>query len=391
MKEPILLTPGPLTTSTETKAAMLRDWGSWDAAFNALTGSVRRDLVAIAHAGDTHVCVPLQGSGTFAVEAALGSLVPRTGKTLVPDNGSYCKRIVRILQCMGRASVVLPFDEKEPADAARIEAALLADPAITHVALVHCETGTGILNPLGAIAAVVAKHGRKLIIDAMSSFGAIPIDAREIAFDGLIAASGKCLEGVPGMGFIIARRSALEGAAGNSPSLALDLVDQWKYLEKTGQWRFTPPTHVLAALRAAIDQYLAQGGQAARLARYTRNCGALVAGMRALGFETFLPDALQAPIIVTFHSPQDPAYDFGEFYRRVRDRGYILYPGKLTAVDTFRVGCIGAIDAEVLREVVAAIGAVLQEMGVRQRAGAAELRQRAAGPAALSVRSAPTA
>ena len=391
MKEPILLTPGPLTTSTETKAAMLRDWGSWDAAFNALTGSVCRDLVAIAHAGDTHVCVPLQGSGTFAVEAALGSLVPRTGKTLVPDNGSYCKRIVRILQCMGRASVVLPFDEKEPADAARIEAALLADPAITHVALVHCETGTGILNPLGAIAAVVAKHGRKLIIDAMSSFGAIPIDAREIAFDGLIAASGKCLEGVPGMGFIIARRSALEGAAGNSPSLALDLVDQWKYLEKTGQWRFTPPTHVLAALRAAIDQYLAQGGQAARLARYTRNCGALAAGMRALGFETFLPDALQAPIIVTFHSPQDPAYDFGEFYRRVRDRGYILYPGKLTAVDTFRVGCIGAIDAEVLREVVAAIGAVLQEMGVRQRAGAAELRQRAAGPAALSVRSAPTA
>ena len=391
MKEPILLTPGPLTTSTETKAAMLCDWGSWDAAFNALTGSVCRDLVAIAHAGDTHVCVPLQGSGTFAVEAALGSLVPRTGKTLVPDNGSYCKRIVRILQCMGRASVVLPFDEKEPADAARIEAALLADPAITHVALVHCETGTGILNPLGAIAAVVAKHGRKLIIDAMSSFGAIPIDAREIAFDGLIAASGKCLEGVPGMGFIIARRSALEGAAGNSPSLALDLVDQWKYLEKTGQWRFTPPTHVLAALRAAIDQYLAQGGQAARLARYTRNCGALAAGMRALGFETFLPDALQAPIIVTFHSPQDPAYDFGEFYRRVRDRGYILYPGKLTAVDTFRVGCIGAIDAEVLREVVAAIGAVLQEMGVRQRAGAAELRQRAAGPAALSVRSAPTA
>ncbi len=351
---------------------------------------VRSGLLRVGGVRDADfTAVPVQGSGTFAVEAALGSLVPPTGKTLVPDNGSYCKRMVKILRCMGRTSVVLPFDEQEPADAARIEAALLADPAITHVALVHCETGTGILNPLGAIAAVVAKHGRKLIIDAMSSFGAIPIDARVIAFDALIAASGKCLEGVPGMGFIIARRSALEAAVGNSPSLALDLVDQWQYLQKTGQWRFTPPTHVLAALRAAIDQYLAEGGQTARLERYTRNCAALVAGMRALGFETFLPDALQAPIIVTFHSPPDPAYDFAEFYRRVRDRGYILYPGKLTAVDTFRVGCIGAIDAGVLREVVAAVGAVLQEMGVRQVAGATDPRQQP--PQAVNVRSAPAA
>ena len=164
-----------------------------------------------------------------------------------------------------------------------------------------------------------------------------------LRFDALIAASGKCLEGVPGMGFVIARRAALERSAGNSRSLAMDLLDQWQYMQKTGQWRFTPPTHVLAALRAAIDQYQAQGGQPARLARYTENCAALVPGMRALGLKTFLPDALQAPIIVTFHAPPDPAYDFGEFYRRVRDRGFILYPGKLTAVDTFRVGCIGAI------------------------------------------------
>ena len=366
MQDPVLLTPGPLTTSAETKAAMLHDWGSWDGAFNAMTASVCRDLAAIALAEETHVCVPLQGSGTFAVEAALGTLVPRSGKTLVPDNGSYCKRIVKILGCMGRAAVVLPHDEKDPIDPRRIDAALAADPGITHVALVHCETGTGILNPLPEIAAVVANHGRKLIIDAMSSFGAIPIDGREIAFDALIAASGKCLEGVPGMGFVIARRRALEAAAGNSPSLALDLVDQWQYMQKTGQWRFTPPTHVLAALRAAIDQYLAQGGRSARHARYARNCAALVQGMRALGFETFLPDELQAPIIVTFHSPQDKAFEFGEFYRRVRDRGYILYPGKLTAVETFRVGCIGAIDAAVMREVVAAVAAVLGDMDVRQ-------------------------
>ena len=366
MTDPILLTPGPLTTSAETKSAMLSDWGSWDGAFNELTASVCRDLVAIVDAQAEHVCVPLQGSGTFAVEAALGTLVPRGGKVLVPDNGSYCKRIVRILKYLGREAIVLPHGEQEPADPARIDAALGADPSITHVAQVHCETGTGILNPLAEIASIVAKRGRGLIVDAMSSYGAIPIDARTLRFDALIAASGKCLEGVPGMGFVIARRTVLERAGGNSSSLAMDLLDQWQYLQKTGQWRFTPPTHVVAALRAAINQYQAQGGLSARLARYTENCAALVSGMRAMGFRTFLPDALQAPIIVTFHSPPDPKYDFSGFYQRVRDRGFTLYPGKLTAVDTFRVGCIGAIGAGSLRQAVAAVADTLREMGVNR-------------------------
>jgi 2-aminoethylphosphonate-pyruvate transaminase len=364
VKDPILLTPGPLTTSAETKSAMLADFGSWDSAFNALTASVCRDLLAIVDAQVDHVCVPLQGSGTFAVEAALGTLVPRGGKVLVPDNGAYCKRIVRILGYLGREALALPHGEQEPADPARIEAALAADASITHVAQVHCETGTGILNPLAEIAAAVARHGRRLIIDAMSSYGAIPIDARTVRFDALIAASGKCLEGVPGMGFVITRRASLEASAGNSASLALDLLDQWQYMQKTGQWRFTPPTHVVAALRAALDQYQVQGGQDARLARYRDNCAVLVSGMRGLGFQTFLPAALQAPIIVTFHAPADPNYDFKQFYARVRERGFILYPGKLTAVDTFRVGCIGAIGADAMRQAVAAIEDSLREMNV---------------------------
>lgn len=368
MTAPILLTPGPLTTSAVTKSAMLSDWGSWDGAFNELTASVCRDLVAIVDAQQDHVCVPLQGSGTFAVEAALGTLVPRGGKVLVPDNGSYCKRIVRILGYLGRETVVLAHGEQEPADPARIDAALAADPDITHVAQVHCETGTGILNPLAEIAAIAAARGRALIIDAMSSFAAIPIDARAIRFDALIAASGKCLEGVPGMGMVIARRAALQGSGGNSASLAMDLLDQWQYMQKTGQWRFTPPTHVVAALRAALDQYQQQGGLPARRARYIENCAALVSGMRALGFKTFLPDALQAPIIVTFHSPPDPKYEFTQFYRRVRDRGFILYPGKLTAVDTFRVGCIGAIGAGTLRQAVSAVADALRDMGVSRLA-----------------------
>ncbi|RPH41111.1 MAG: 2-aminoethylphosphonate--pyruvate transaminase [Burkholderiales bacterium] len=362
--DPLLLTPGPLTTTAATKAAMLHDRGSWDAAFNEITAEVCTDLVAIVHGQRSHVCVPLQGSGTFAVEAALGTLVPRDGRVLVPNNGAYCERILRILGVLGRAAVELRFDESEPVDAARVEAALIADPRISHVALVHCETGTGMLNPLQGVAEAVARQGRRLIVDAMSSFGVLPIDVRDAAIDAVVAASGKCLEGVPGMGFVVARREALEAAGGVSHSLALDLHDQWRYLQRTTQWRFTPPTHVVAALREALVQYRAEGGLAARRARYAANCARLVDGMQRLGFRTFLSPALQAPIIVTFLAPQHPAWRFDVLYARMRDRGFILYPGKLTLVDTFRVGCIGAIGVDDIEAMLAAMAATLDEMGI---------------------------
>jgi 2-aminoethylphosphonate-pyruvate transaminase len=362
--DPILLTPGPLTTSLATKQAMLRDWGSWDSAFNEITGSICRDLVAVVDGGDDYVCVPLQGSGTFAVEAAIANLVPRDGKVLVPNNGAYCARIVRICGYLGRAVVQLPIAEDQPATAAAVDSLLAADASITHVALVHCETGAGLRNDLEGIARACRARGRGLIVDAMSSFAALPIDVRATPFDALVAASGKCLEGVPGMGFVIARREALLAGEGNSHSLAMDLLDQYAYMQRTTQWRFTPPTHVVAALRAAIDQFIAEGGQPARGARYAANCATLIEGMRALGFRPFLPPAVQAPIIVTFHAPADARYEFRDFYARVRERGYILYPGKLTQVETFRVGCIGAIDANEMRNVVSAIGAALRDMGI---------------------------
>ena len=365
--DPILLTPGPLTTSLATKQAMLRDWGSWDTAFNQITASVCADVVDIVNGTGTHVCVPLQGSGTFSVEAALGTLVPRNGKVLVPVNGAYCQRIVRILGYLNRTAVTIDLPEDRAPTAQQIDDALSRDPAITHVAQVHCETGTGILNPLDDIAQVVARHGKGLIIDAMSSFGAIAIDVRTAPFDALIAASGKCLEGVPGMGMVIARRAVLEQAHGNCHSLAMDLYDQFIYMQKTGQWRFTPPTHVVAALHAAIDQFKAEGGQPARGARYAANCRTLIDGMERLGFKTFLDPKMQAPVIVTFHAPADPNYRFTDFYQRVRARGYILYPGKLTQVETFRVGCIGAIDPNEMRNVVAAVESTLGEMNIRVR------------------------
>ncbi len=367
-QDPILLTPGPLTTSRRTKEAMLHDYGSREDNFIAVTAKVCELLVRLIHGEGTHVCVPLQGSGTFTVEAMLGTLVPRDGHVLVPANGAYCQRIAQILRVLGRRVTVHDYAEASPVRAEDLDRLLAADGSISHVALVHCETSTGVLNPLQEVAATVARHGRSLLVDAMSSLGAIEIDARKIAFDALVAASGKCLEGPPGMGFALVRRRALEQAKGNSPSLALDLHDQWAQMEKTRQWRFTPPTHVVAALAVALDQFYEEGGSAARGARYASNCELLISGMEALGLKLFLPRALQAPVIVTFHAPADPAYRFDKLYDEVRRRGFILYPGKLTKVETFRVGCIGHVNEQDMRRAIAAIADALKAMGVTRTA-----------------------
>ena len=363
-RDRILLTPGPLTTTLRTKLAMLHDWGSWDSDFNEVTAGVRRSLLKVIHGEKTHVVVPLQGSGTFSVEAAVATLVPRDGHVLVLDNGAYCKRAAKLTSLMGRACTVMGFDEAAQVSAAAVDERLGSDKSITHVVLIHCETGAGVLNPLEAIAQVCAKHGKGLIVDAMSSFGALPIDAREIRFDALVAASGKCLEGVPGMGFVFIRKAILEQCAGRSQSLAMDLHDQYTYMEKTGQWRFTPPTHVVVALAEAIAQFEAEGGQPARLARYTENYRTLIHGMSRLGFMPFLDPVIQAPIIVTFHAPGDARYDFKTFYAAARQRGFILYPGKLTQVETFRVGCIGAIGPDEIEQAVQAVALTLEDMGI---------------------------
>ncbi len=363
-RDKILLTPGPLTTTLRTKLAMLRDWGSWDAEFNAVTASIRKSLLQVIHGQDSHVVVPLQGSGTFSVEAAVATLVPTDGHVLVLDNGAYCKRAAKLTTMMGRRCTLMPFDEAGAVSPAAVDEKLKSDASITHVVLIHCETGAGVLNPLQAVADVCERHDMGLIVDAMSSFAALEIDARKTRFDALVAASGKCLEGVPGMGFVFIRKAVLEACAGRSQSLAMDLYDQYQYMEKTTQWRFTPPTHVVVALHEAIAQFEAEGGQPARLARYTQNYTTLVDGMAALGFKPFLDPAIQAPIIVTFHAPADAKYDFKTFYAAARARGFILYPGKLTTIETFRVGCIGAIGRLEMEQAVHAVAMALQDMGI---------------------------
>ena len=364
----VLLTPGPLTTAEDTRRAMLRDWGSRDGAFVALTARVRERLTALAGGDGRHSCIPVQGSGTSAIEATLGTLAPRGSTSLVLVNGAYGRRMAKILEILDRPHRVEETEEDTPPDPDRLDAILGADPEISHVVVVHVETTSGILNPVEEIGHVVARHGRRLIIDAMSGFGAIPIDIAGIPCDAVIASANKCLEAVPGVSFAVVRAEAL--TEGNAHSLTLDLYDQWKGFEANGEWRYTPPTHVLAALDRALKAHAAEGAVAGRRARYCENCRVLVDGMRALGFETFLPDGLQAPIIVTFRWPADPRFAFDAFYDALAQRGFLIYPGKLTRAQSFRIGCIGAIDSDTMRAAVSALGEVMCELGIASGAPA---------------------
>ena len=340
--ESILLTPGPLTTRIETRQAMLRDWGSRTSAFIAMTAEVRRRLLEIANGAKTHVAVPLQGSGTFIVEAAIATLVRPADRLLVLSNGAYGERMIAIATRYGRHVQALRWPEDTPVAPAPVDAALAADPTITHVALVHCETTSGLLNPMPEIAAIVAKHKKSFLLDAMSSFGALPIDLGAVRVTAVLASSNKCLEGVPGLGFALIERDALVASKGVSPSLSLDLHDQWLGFESNGQWRFTPPVQVVAALLETLRHFEKEGGQPARLSRYRQNFSVLSEGMRRLRFSLYLDEAVQAPIIATFRSP--PEFPFERFYDALAARGFLIYPGKLTKADSFRIGCIGALE-----------------------------------------------
>ncbi|MFT5487126.1 MAG: 2-aminoethylphosphonate-pyruvate transaminase [Paracoccaceae bacterium] len=365
-RKQLLLTPGPLTTSDATRAAMLQDWGSRDPAFIALTQRVRDRIADIAGGADTHSCVLLQGSGTYGLEAGMATFVPSDGRVLVLANGAYCHRIAAICEILGREVDIYETDEDTPPDPAEVDRRLAADDGITHIVMVHCETTSGILNPLAEIAEITAARGRSLIVDAMSSFGAIPIDVNATPIDVVISSSNKCLEGVPGIAFVVARNDVLADAAGNAPSLVLDLQAQAAGFEKSGEWRFTPPTHVVAALDSALAQLEDEGGVAARNARYSENCAILVDGMAAMGFRTYLSHNLQAPIIVTFHTPEDAAFDFTKFYDGLQRRGFTIYPGKLTKANSFRIGCIGQVFPDDMRAAIAAVAEVTAEMGLER-------------------------
>ncbi len=365
-KDKPLFTPGPLTTSQTVKQAMLRDLGSRDIEFIGVVQEIRNELLNVAGVsqGGGYECVLVQGSGTFGIEAVMTCAIPRDGKWLIVMNGAYGQRMQKIAEVHGIPTAILSYDEDQTISADDVDRALNNDPSISAVAVVHCETTTGIMNPIEEVGAVVRKHKRIYFVDSMSAFGAAQFDFQACEIDYLVSSANKCIEGVPGFSFCIARRSALEKTSGWSRTLSLDLYEQWRGLEKSGQFRFTPPTHTMLAFRQAIEELKMEGGVLGREKRYQANCAALLEGMRNLGIEEYLPTEKQGHIITSFLFPKHRNFNFETFYEKLNDRGFVIYPGKVSNANCFRIGNIGRIFKSDVAALVSAIEIVLKEMHV---------------------------
>ena len=363
MTDPLLFTPGPLTTSATVKAAMQHDLGSRSPQFIELVTGIRRELLAIAGVSQErgYEAVLMQGSGTFAIEAVFSSVIPPAGRLLVLANGAYGERMVQIAERLKIATAIQRWPEDKSPDPETVRRLLADKPPPTHVAIVHLETTTGILNPIDEIARIVREDGCQFIVDAMSSFGGVPIDLAALQADYLVSSANKCLEGVPGFSYVLARREALESSLGYARSVSLDLLAQWHGLERDGQFRFTPPTHALLAFAQALKEFRAEGGVAARTGRYRANRDVLLAGMRRLGFREYLAPERQSDIITSFRCPENAAFDFGEFYRLLAARGMVIYPGKVSNADCFRIGTIGRISTDDISALLAEVERVLGE------------------------------
>jgi len=355
----ILLTPGPLSTSPTVRAALIRDWCTWDDDYNlGVVTPIREDLVklATATAPEDYTTVLMQGSGTFSVESMIGSVVPEDGKLLVLANGAYGNRLAQIAEYLKINTVVHDTGELERPDLVKLDATLTEDAEITHVVVVHNETTTGIMNPLEEIAEIVNKYNKIFMVDSMSAFGGVPLDIAQLGIDYLVSSANKCIQGVPGFGFIIAKKSQLESTKGTARSLSLDLYAQWKGMEDgNGKWRFTSPTHVTRAFHQAMLELEEEGGVEARYARYSENQRRLVEGMEKLGFRCVLPHNYHSPIITGFYNPESSKYEFKKFYDLLKKEGFVIYPGKVTGIDSFRIGTIGHVFPEDIDRLLVAI------------------------------------
>ena len=346
MKNYKLLTPGPLTTTEAVKKEMLFDRCTWDDEYKSITQKIRKELLDIGNVHEEdYTAVLMQGSGTFAVESVITSTVGEKDKLLIIANGAYGERIGQIAEHISLNHVIYNNEYDEHPDMDKVKEILDKDTEITHIAMVHCETTTGILNPIEHLSVIAKEYNKTLIIDAMSSFGGIPIDIKALGIDYLISSANKCIQGVPGFGFVIAKKEKLEKCKGISRSLSLDLYDQYKGMDKDGKWRFTSPTHVVAAFSKALDELKEEGGVEGRYNRYKNNNLVLRKKLKEIGIESYIEENKQSPIITTFAFPTD-AFSFNEFYSFIKERGFVIYPGKLTDVDTFRIGNIGEIYEE---------------------------------------------
>lgn len=342
-----LLTPGPLTTTTTVKQQMMDDHCTWDEDYKKITRAIREKLLELAHVSEPeYTTVLMQGSGTFGVESVLTSVIGKDDVLLICANGAYGKRMGDIAKHAGISYIMYdePYDQMPSAE--KVAKLLEENPQVTHVSMVHSETTSGILNDIASVAKVVKAAGKTMIVDAMSSFGGVDIPVGEWGIDFIISSANKCIQGVPGFSFIICRTDKLMESKGKARSLSLDLYDQWETMHKDGKWRFTSPTHVVLAFWQALKELDAEGGIPARHARYKNNKDYLVKHMGEMGFKPFIEGEARGPIITTFYYPENTHYDFGEMYQYIKDRGYAIYPGKLTDAETFRIGHIGEIYEE---------------------------------------------
>ncbi len=362
--DPLLLTPGPVSVSRSTKEVMLKDRASGGDEFHADLNLARDYMVGLVNGKGAYTAIPLPGSATYANEAVIATLVPPGGKLLIHTNGVYGDRLIEICAHTGVPHATIRTPPFTPATGAQFEAALLADPAITHVMVVHCETSTGVLNPLDEIAEICRRHAKGLLIDAVASFGAIPLDAKKLGFQAVTVSSNKCMQGVPGIGWSVVQKTALENAKGNCRTLVLDIWDQNQHMDRTASFRFTPPTQVLAAFAQACREHEAEGGTPARLARYSANWRRLVDGMRQMGFTTVVPDHFASPIVATFHNPNQANFSFEKLFQGMKRRGFIIFPGRLALADTFRIGCMGNVNESDMAEAMDAVSETMQEMGI---------------------------
>jgi 2-aminoethylphosphonate-pyruvate transaminase len=360
----LLFTPGPLTTLSSVKEAAFYDLGSRDRDFIDIIRAVRTRLLNLAHASDEFDSIIIQGSGTYGIESVISSSIPGNGMLLNIINGAYGHRISKIARIHGIPLTELECDENQLPDPGEIESALRDNPGITHISVVHCETTTGILNPLTEIAEIAGRFNKALIVDAMSSFGAYEIDVAKLKISYLISSSNKCIEGIPGFSFVIASRMELEKCRENSRTLSLDLYDQWCGLNGNGQFRFTPPVQVILAFNQALDELEAEGGIRARGIRYRDNNELLVKGMSRIGFRLYLPEQLRSYIITSFLYPEHKSFSFNNFYERLSEKGFVIYPGKLSTMDCFRIGNIGQLHQIDMHMLLDAIQEVLFEMKI---------------------------
>ena len=365
----LLLTPGPLSTTRTVREAMMQEFSTWDVDYNSIVQSIRERLVSLATCDSinlgAYTATLMPGSGTFVVESVIGSVIPPNGRLLVLNNGAYGERITKISRMLGIDTVELQQAEIESTGLGQVEQMVANDQGITHVAMVHCETTTGMLNPVEAVGEIVRRHGRVFILDAMSSFGGIPMSMESTGAHYLISSANKCIQGVPGFGFVVADRATLEGTEGWARSHSLDLLDQWREMEANGgKWRFTSPTHVVSAFSQALDELEAEGGIDARHTRYIANQKTMVNGMRDIGFRTLIKDEVQSPIITSFYYPDSAGFDFQKLYDALKSRGFVIYPGKVSHAQCFRIGSIGDVHPSDMIELVGHVSEVINEMGI---------------------------